>query len=283
MMKLLDDIKLQLDNLDNIGFWIEDDKGNIVEHNSREKFETASCIKVFILLEYFRQLKDRVRPRKDKLTYRKSDRAEGSGDLQYLNPDIEMTVGNFATLMMIRSDNSATNMMIDYLGIDNINQTIREIGLKNTKLLNRIDFSKSCYVGISTPYESGLIFRKLLNYEVLNPELCEEMLGILKKNQTRSIISKGLPLKDWLYARKRGPLVYVASKSGGLGGETYKEVSVRNDIGVISTTYGNLVVSVFVKNIKDPFFYDSNKGIIEGSKVIRLAYSSLIGNQGALR
>ena len=97
--------------------------------------ETASCIKIFILVEYYNQILKGLKSRDDLIKYNKeSDYVEnGSGLIQYLD-NLTITSKNMAILMMIVSDNIATNKIIDYLGFNNINNTIEQLGFKNTKL-----------------------------------------------------------------------------------------------------------------------------------------------------
>ena len=65
-----------------------------------------------------------------------------SGILRELSPGLDLTLRDYATLMIVVSDNIATNVLIDLLGIDRINQTMAEFGFSQTKLRGRLDFPK---------------------------------------------------------------------------------------------------------------------------------------------
>ena len=109
--------------------YIDDFNGNKVEINADDTFETASTIKTFILIDLFQQVHDGTKSLNDMLTYTEDNKIDGSGVIQSLDIGVTMSVKNFATLMIIVSDNVATNILIDYLGADHINETIKKWGL----------------------------------------------------------------------------------------------------------------------------------------------------------
>lgn len=84
----------------------------------------------------------------------------GSGILCYLSKGIELPILDVATLMMIISDNIATNMLIDYLGIENINRAIKELGCKNTKLYSKFKIGKNETFSIMTAKDYGIVWKK---------------------------------------------------------------------------------------------------------------------------
>ena len=120
--------------------------------------------------------------------------ANGSGIIQYLDK-LELTSRNMAILMIIDSDNIATNIMIEYLGIENINNTIKSLGFKNTMLIcPKLDFNIYKEIGKTTAKEYGELYIKLLNKEILKPETCEEILEILKNQLHNDLLIRKLPL-----------------------------------------------------------------------------------------
>ena len=111
---------------------------------------------------------------------RKKDYVEnGSGIVQYLD-NLSFTSKNMAILMMIVSDNIATNKMIEYLGFDSINNTIKDMGFNNTELIaKKLDFDIYNSIGKTTAYEYAKLYKMLLNKEILAPDLCDEIIEIL--------------------------------------------------------------------------------------------------------
>ena len=111
--------------------------------------------------------------------------------------------------MILVSDNTATNMLIDLVGMDNINQTLEELGLQHTRVRRRMLDTAASWRGdenVSTVAEAARIMEILFKGEFLNRTTCDEILAILKKPKNGGIKS-GLPAD-----------VSVAFKPGGIAG-----------------------------------------------------------------
>ena len=146
--------------------YANDYKGNKISINENEKFNAASCIKIFILVELFRQVYLNKKSFDEKLKYKKDNFVNGSGILQYLTEGLELSVKDIATLMMIISDNVATNIMIDYLGINNINKTIKDLGCLDTELYFKFESCEDKVFSITTAKDYSRIY-ELINEEKL--------------------------------------------------------------------------------------------------------------------
>ncbi len=260
-----------------VGVYANDFKGNVVEVNSEEKFETASCIKVFVLAELYRQIYENKITPNDILTYDKEHYVVGSGVLRALDYGVQMTVKNFATLMIIISDNIATNILIDFLGIDNINKTCSDLGLKDTVLHNRIDFVKYDKLGTTTPKDYGKIFEMIHNKALWSEEISSQILDILKNQHYNTILTKNMP-PYFLDAEDTGEeeLVYIASKSGSMD-------NCRNDGGIVHTPYGEYVISIFTKDFKDKLYYQEHESYRFGGKISRLLFDQYLSLEGFLK
>jgi len=269
----------------NVSLYACDELNNEIRINENIVVETASAIKLFILIEYYKQIMNNEKSRDDILSYKFSEDfvENGSGIIQFLDSGLNITSKNMAILMIIISDNIATNKMIDYLGFENINNTIKELGLKNTKLIaKKIDFNQYLQIGVTTAYEYANTYKMLLNSSILTPNLCNEIIDILSKQMYNQMIIKELPLK---YIDSKGKtdsfIKYIASKSGGLGGENAKTVICRNDGGIISTKSGNYITSVFINNFSDYYFYDNNPATILGAKINKILFENFEKNKGS--
>lgn len=257
-----------------LSVYANDFKGNIIDINADERFETASCIKTFILADLYRQVYEGKKDLNEKLKYTPDYFIVGSGILRSLDYGVELTVKDYATLMIIVSDNIATNILIDYLGIDNINNTLLDLGFKNTVLHNKIDFEKYNRLGTTTPREYGLIFEKICREELWSPEISREMLSIFKEQKYNSMLIRALP-QYYLDSENTGDeeLIYVASKSGSMD-------ECRNDGGIVSTPYGKYVLALFTKNFKDPLYYVDHESILFGARVSRLLFDQYLALGG---
>ena len=98
--------------------------GEEIRVNADAVTATASTIKVPILIELFRQVEAGEVCLEDRLAVTEATRARGSGVLRELSPDIELTVRDHATLMIVVSDNTSTNVLIDVVGLERVNSRI---------------------------------------------------------------------------------------------------------------------------------------------------------------
>ena len=262
-----------------------DNYDNTIKINENMTVETASCIKVFILIEFYKQIMDHKKSRDDTLVYNyETDYlTNGSGIIQYLDGGLTLTSKNMAILMMIVSDNIATDKMIEYLGFDNINNTIKDLGFAKTRLIaKKLDFDLYNKVGETTAYEYASIFKMLLNNEILTPQLCKEIIDILSNQQYNQMLHLNQALTLLAERGTENSFInYIASKSGGLGDEGKENiVNCRNDGGIISTKYGEYVVSIFINNFKDHYFYNNNPATLLGAEINKMLFEAIEKNDG---
>lgn len=276
---------IQQTNYD-VGFYASDMKGNEIKYNESRLFESASCIKLFILIEYFKQVYEKKISISDIFSYDEIDHIPGldAGVISKLQYGLKLTSLDYATLMIIYSDNIATNKLIDYLGIENINHTIKELGFQNTVLFHKLNLLKYFKFGQTTPYDYAKAYQMILNGEMINEEVSKNILNILKKQQYNNMLVKGLPQVDVLLrGTDESVIKYIAFKSGAIiyTGEEMK--NLRNDGGIISTNYGDYVVAIFVSDIDDLQDNYDNAGIELGSKINKIIFDEFIKNNGSLQ
>ena len=167
--KQLQDLNVNFDG--KIAIYYDDLKGNVIKINEKEKYNAASCIKIFILIELFNRIQKGEIDRKFELEYLNKYYVNGSGVLQYLSKNIKLPIIDIATLMMIISDNVATNILIDYLGIDNINKTIKNIGCLDTELFSMFKSVEDEVFSETRAYDYYLVWKKLNNNELFNEKI----------------------------------------------------------------------------------------------------------------
>ncbi|MDR7871704.1 MAG: serine hydrolase [Tissierellaceae bacterium] len=260
-----------------IGLYANDFKGNIIEINPDEKFESASTIKVFILAELYRQIYEQKIDSKKILKYEKQNYVVGSGILRDLDYGVEMTAKSFAILMIVLSDNIATNILVDLLGIENINNTCEYLGFKNTTLHNKIDFEKYDKLGTTTPRDYGRFFEMLYKEELWSIEISKEIIDMFKNQHYNTMLTNRLP-QYFLDSENTGDeeLISIASKSGSMD-------KCRNDGGIIFTPYGGYVISLFTKNFVDNLYYNDHESYRFGGKISRLMFDQYLSLEGRLK
>lgn len=259
-----------------MGLYIDDLKGNVITRFTDEKFETASTIKVYILAALFDAIGQGKASLKDMLTCEERFWIDGSGILGSLEVGTTLSVKNVATLMIIVSDNIATNMLIDYLGIDNINACIQKLGCKDTVLHNVLDFAKYHQLGTTTPRDYASMFVRIQNRTLVSPEASEQMWQILSQQHYNSMIVKSLPQFYVDSDNYDEQLFWFASKSGSMN-------ACRNDGGIITTPYGSYVIVMLNKDFSDKQYYPDHPATVFGSRVSRLIFDQYLTLEGRLK
>lgn len=215
-------------------------------YNADSLFPTASIIKLPVLVTLFRQFDDGVRTRDEMVTVAESSLVPGSGILQHLRPGESLRLVNMATLMIILSDNSATNLVIGRLAPDHeaqleaVNGTMRSLGLTATRLLNKpysfatkknTEEARRFGIGVSTPDDMVALMRSIVTNSALHRESCREVIDILGRQQDRELAARYLPFSEDTTLR-------IADKTGSLD-------DVKNDVGMVGSATGAYLYAIF--------------------------------------
>ncbi|MBR3017825.1 MAG: serine hydrolase [Clostridia bacterium] len=156
----------------------------------------ASVIKLPILVEAFRQVRDGLADMNETFAVRPEQKMPGCGALTRLRDGIQVTLHDLCVLMIILSDNTATNMLIERLDMEPINETIRSLGLNKTTLRRRLFDMEASARGIEntiTCLEIGMMLERLYDGSCVSPEADAEMLSILSEQQLNGKIPFFLP------------------------------------------------------------------------------------------
>lgn len=270
-------IGVELKSYDGLmGIYIDDLRGNVIKINEKEKFETASTIKLFVLAALFERIEKGEIALSDMLEYRQEHVIDGSGVLSSMEVGTKLSIKNIATLMIIVSDNIATNMLIDFLGVGQINDCIQKLGCGDTILHNRIDFEKYSKLGTSTPEDYAGMWVRMAQGKLISPRASEQMLDICRQQHYNSMLTKNLPPYYLDADNYDEEIIYVASKSGSMN-------ACRNDGGIVSTPYGKYVIVLFNRNFSDSQYYPDHPATVFGSKVSRLIFDQYLALEGRLK
>jgi beta-lactamase class A len=236
--KLESSIRSEDQHLDGVlGVAIEDlSNGHTHLLNADETFPTASTIKIAILAELYRQAQQGKLKLTDAYTLQQSDLVGGSGISNTLSPGTtKLTLRDVAALMISVSDNSMTNVLIDRVGLDNVNALLDGLNLTHTSLRRKMMDIRAAAEGrenVATPRELMLLLEALYRGKVLNKQFTGDFFDLLSTPKS-SYIPRELP-ED----------VRIANKPGELEG-------VRNDCGLVfagSRPYILCVMSTYLRN-----------------------------------
>lgn len=210
-----------------------------------EVFPQASSIKIAVLAELYHQAQLSAHgvagkaQLSDFYTVQRSDMVPDSDILQGLTPSVtRLTNRDLATMMVAVSDNSATNILIDRVGMENVNGLMDGLGLKHTRLRRKMMDLKAAAEGrenISTPNEMMTLLEEIYHGKVLDKGMTEDFLKMLSTHKD-SFIPRDLP-----------PDLRIANKPGELEG-------VRNDSGIVFVQNRPFVICVmttYLRNERD--------------------------------
>ncbi len=224
--------------------------GRRFDYQGDHPFPPASTIKLPVLYEVWRGAREGRWSLDDKLTLTHANIVEGSGVLLDLTPGLQMSVRDVASLMVVVSDNTATNMLLDLCGVDGVNRTMAELGIPAVRINRKIGMNLEKPLGSVTPAGMARLMELIATHEVLDPQSCLEMIDILKRQKYKENTNRYIPDTD---SEDDTPPVRIASKSGWIRG-------VRNDVALIWAPRTNYVLSMFSRDCKDRRFYVDNEG-----------------------
>lgn len=235
--------------------------GKTVAIRADEPVPTASVIKLAILYTALEQIRAGQLHFSDPLTLSHQDQAPGSGVLLFFDTPLHLDVHDALILMIAESDNSATNLLIDRIGLKTIDDQILALGLKNTWLYKKVfqppvgpmPSDQPLYgLGKTTAREMAGVMRRFVACDLgpapavasgvtvpSDKDLCDAAMTMLRDQQDRN----GIPrYTESLPALQGEP--GIANKTGALD-------HVRNDVGAVFTKRGVIILSIFTHDNQD--------------------------------
>jgi beta-lactamase class A len=248
------------------------DTGKDFSLRGDEQVRTASTIKLPIMAETFRQVESGKLKWTDEIVLTKEKKVGGSGILHEFSDNTKIDLKTAVHLMIVLSDNTATNLVLDKVTSDSVNDFMDTLGLKQTRSLRKVfgggaskiltndEKMKAFGLGVSSPREMVKLLEMLENGKVVSKEASKQMLEILKRQQYKDGIGRGLP-----------DSVSSASKSGSLD-------KLRSDVGIIYTPRGRIAMAITTDDMPDVFYNQENPGLKMIWKVSQILQDGL-GNK----
>ena len=207
-------------------------KNNGFSVNGDKKVLSASMIKLLILAELMKKIFENKFSLSDTVMMANFMKIGGDGVLKELNTGHHFTLKELATLMIIVSDNQATNILIDFLGMENINQLGKELDLKETFLGRKMmdaEARKKGYDNYICADDISLLLKLIYQEKLINKEASQLMLDILLRQQQGERLQRYL-LSDIKIAHKCGDLDNLENDGGiiWLGDRAYILVVLTN-------------------------------------------------------
>jgi beta-lactamase class A len=233
--------------------------GESVSLDSGRTVQTASVIKLPLMLQVFEQAKLGKLKLAAPLVVTKENQVPGSGVLNLMDPGLTLSLKDVVTLMMVLSDNTATNMIIDAAGLRPTNEMLVRMGMGNTYFYKKVykksegvmpPDQKQFGLGKTTALEMAQVMESIYRCDIGDRELCRQMINIMRNQQYRDMLPRYLERSD-----TSEDLSAIADKIGALD-------DVRNDVALVYTQRGPIVISIFTYHNKDRSWTPENKAEI---------------------
>ena len=194
------------------------------EHDATEVMETASLIKLAVMIEAYRQADAKKLDLAKVVTLTKEDKVQGAGILtQHFSDGTTLALKDLIRLMIVYSDNTATNMVLDQVGIKNVNATMKDLGFPETRINAKVykgsstsvdpDRTKKYQLGSTTAADTLALLELLHSGKAASAESCKLMIEHLKLNDDAEMLVRGLP-EGTIIAHKTGATNKVRTEAG---------------------------------------------------------------------
>jgi beta-lactamase class A len=222
---------------------------------------TASTIKLAVMVECFSEAAESKLKWTEPIKVTEDEKVSGSGVVQELSDGVELPLRDLMHLMIVVSDNTATNLILNRIGGNAVNSRMAQLGFQQTRVMRKIlgdganlkphpsgvteeggkPENKSWGIGRSSPHEMVTILEKLYRGELVNKAASEEMIAVLKRQQYNEGIARDM--KD----------VTIASKSGALD-------HLRSDVGIVYSKNAAIAMAITVEDIPEVDYSPDNPG-----------------------
>jgi beta-lactamase class A len=230
------------------------DSGKTFSLRGDERVRTASTIKLPIMVETYFQINEGKLKWTDEIVLTKEKKVGGSGILGEFSDNTKIDLRTAVNLMIVVSDNTATNLVLEKVTSDAVNARMEKLGFADTKSIRRIFGSekdsrvatdpviKNFGLGMSSPKNMVELLEMLEFGQLVNAEASKNMLDVLRRQQYKDGIG-----------RNALDTVLVASKSGTLD-------RLRADVGIVYTRRGRIAMAITIDDMQVVHYATDNPG-----------------------
>ncbi len=253
--------------------------GKTYDLAGEQPVRTASTIKLAIMTECFAEAAEGKLDLKQPLKVTADEKVSGSGIVQDLSDGDELPIRDMIDLMIVLSDNTATNLILNRIGGNAVNARMAQLGLQQTRVMRKIlgdrndlkpfptgitaegakPENKKWGIGRSSPSEMVFLLEKIYRGELVNKSASDEMLTILKRQRDHDGI--GRDMKD----------LTIANKTGALD-------ALRSDVGIIYSAHGPIAMAITVDNMPEIDWTPDNPGELLISQLSEILVDGLKSN-----
>lgn len=258
------------------------DTGESIGIRENEPVRTASTIKLPIMVAAFRAVQDGKARWSDKLVITPASKVSGSGVIREFEDGTRLTLRDLMHVMIVVSDNTATNLVLDRVSSDYVNDTMAGLGYTQTRSMRKIrgdgtnlkapsgwsaegqkEENKRWGIGRSTPREMVDLLARIANGAIVSSDASKEMVAILERQQFKDGIGRSF---------LDTPGIRVASKSGALD-------ALRSDVGLLYHPKGRLAIAITVDDMPKVDYSPENPGNLLISRLTGILVEGLLNTR----
>ncbi|MCU0716141.1 MAG: serine hydrolase [Pirellula sp.] len=238
--------------------------GETYAHNETMVMPTASLIKFPVLVELYRQVEAGKLKLDQPISLKEEDKVPGSGILtDHFQAGSQIPIETIARLMIRYSDNTATNLVLDQIGMESTSKTMRDLGFPETQIHSKVfrrdtsvapERSKAYGLGSTTAADMIGLLELLHNKKLVSEKASMQMMAHLASCDDESKLVRSLP-----------KAVKSFHKTGSVN-------DVRTDAGLFQTPKGTLAIAVLTAKNKDTSWGNANAAELLCSKIGLVAY-----------
>jgi beta-lactamase class A len=213
-----------------VGIYLIDLKsGSNFQINGHNRFPAASVAKLAVMATAYHLAESGKLNLDKRIVLQNSDKLSGSGVLRWMKAGNVYSIRNLIRLMIVHSDNTATKMIVDEIGLDEIRGYLKKIKLNDTIIPDRTMLKEGPgeEINLASPENIARLCADIKNLRGFSYGSAREMLSYMKRQKYRWGIWRGVP---------KG--IQIADKTGNLE-------RVLNDVGIVYSPAGNYVISIF--------------------------------------
>ncbi len=244
------------------------------------RFPTASTIKTAVMLEVYHQAAEGSLSLDEVLPVKDTERVGGSGVLNGMSPGLSLKVRDLVHLMIVLSDNTATNVLVNRVGTRRIDDRLTALGFKETKIFRPTfrdgkpdihpELEKEFGLGMATPREMGRLMAMIAQGKAVSSEASQAMLATLRRQQDRAMLPRLLPPGFQVGNKTGTDSEKVADAAGHRG-------AIRADAAIVEGPGAHYVIAVFTRRGRDTQGGVDNGGVVLGAKIARLVHDAWAG------
>jgi beta-lactamase class A len=256
--------------------------GEEVGVNADVRFPTASTIKTAVMVEVYHQAAEGKLSLDERIPLRAADKVGGSGVLNGLGDGITLSVRDLVHLMIVLSDNTATNLLVARVTAKAVDDRMLTYGLKETRIFRPTfrdgkpdvfpELEREFGLGMTTPREMARLMALIAGGKAVSADASAAMLATLRRQQDRAMIPRLLPAESSLEIGNK-----TGTDAEKLPDDSGRRGAIRADAAIVTGKGVKYVVAIYARRGTDRSYGVDNASVLAGARISRIIFDRFAG------